>query len=701
MPCPTLAPRGRRRLTARGPLLLTGLLTVIYAAAYAIQAILRHERLGSNALDLGYEDQALWNTLHGHPYAFTLLSGGGFSLDYQAPLTHASQSLLAYHAELLLAPLSLLYAVLPDVRALLALQAVVVCTGALAAYGLARRRLNSPWAGCFVALAYLCSPFVEAELLSDFHTVALDSALFMLLFYLLERRWLLPALLIGLLAAAAKEDAPVALALLGLWTLLRRRWPIAGMALLVIGCLFALFDFAWLIPHFSPGQASPFLARYGYLGGTPLAILRNVMRHPSVLAPTLGSAESRAYALALLGSSGALAFFAPVTLLIAAPSIAINVLASFPWMRSGMADYSALVLPVLIAAAIEGIGNLAALAETLRSRLPTRQEPALTAAGVAPRGRLRVTVSSGLTAWLAVAAAFTHYQLGSGLGGRAFALPLPDDHARLLQRFLAQIPANDAVSTSSSLAPHLSERRTLYLFPNVLDAQEVLLDLTGSPYPLDWPEQRLRLLTLLQGGNFGVVDAADGYVLLRRGAPLRNVPPAALSFSDGPPGVRHRTPLATFDGHLFLLDAQTQASSVIGAGWQETLTLDWLVDQPMATDETLAVWTNGRPRPLPPDFQGPTPTLTWRATSNWQAGQVIRIVVPDLAVARPRRLQIAWFHARAGGSRLLWLPCVDAAGQPCPLGNHFRIEAPSRRGPGAGLAPWLAALDFLRFQGGN
>ncbi|HEV7215147.1 MAG TPA: DUF2079 domain-containing protein, partial [Chloroflexota bacterium] len=406
MPSPALPPRACRRLTTQGPLLLTGLLTVVYAVAYATQAILRHESLGSNALDLGYEDQALWNTLHGHPYAFTLLSGGGFSLDYQATLTHTSESLLAYHAELLLAPLSLLYAVLPDVRALLALQAVVVCAGALAAFGLATRRLHNAWAGCFVALAYLCSPFVEAELLSDFHTVALDSALFMLLFYLIERRWLVPVLLTGLLAATAKEDAPVALALLGLWTLLRRRWRQAGLGLLAIGCIGALFDFGWLIPHFSPGQASPFLARYGYLGPTPLALLTRVLRHPSVLAPTLGSVESRAYALALLGSSGALVLFAPLTLLIAAPSLAINVLATFPWMRSGMADYSALVLPVVITAAIEGMRNLLTLEEALRSRRrPTRQASAVTTAGVTPRGRRRPTVALGLAAWLAVAAA--------------------------------------------------------------------------------------------------------------------------------------------------------------------------------------------------------------------------------------------------------------------------------------------------------
>jgi len=743
------------RLTAQAPLLLTCLCSVVFATAYAIQAILRHDSLGSNALDLGYEDQALWNTLHGHPYAFSLLSGGGFSLDYQAPLDHSAQTLLAYHAELLLAPLSLLYAVLPDVRALLALQALVVCAGALAAFGLARIRLGSAWAGFFVALAYLSSPFVEAELLSDFHTVALDSALFILLFYLIERRLLWPVLVTGLLAAAAKEDAPVALTLLGLWTLLgpggAPRWRVAGLALLALGSTVALFDFFWLIPHFSPGQASPFLARYGYLGTTPLAMLSNVLRHPAVLGPTLGSSESRAYLQALVGSSGALALFSPLTLLIAAPSIGINVLATFPWMRSGMAHYSALVLPILIAAAIEGIGGIAWLLERLRGhdaqygfvRAAPRRYADEQGRDCGPRGRprpsdegrLRSLVSSVrgperdrsrpsflaadrsrgpvraylnrigrdarapallLAAWLAVAAALTHYQLGSGLGGRAFALPLPDAHARLLPRFLAQIPAGDAVSTSSSLAPHLSERRKLYLFPNVLDAQEVLLDLTSSSYPLNWSQQRLTLLTLLQGGSFGVADAADGYVLLRRGAPLRNLPRTAFSFSDGSVAALSQQPLATFDGHLFLLDDHIQASSVIGAGWQETLTLDWTLDQPLADDETLAVWTNGTPRPRPPDFQGPIPTLTWRATSNWQPGQVIRVVVPGLTVAYPGQLQIAWFHPKAEGSGLDWLPCVNASGQTCPLGNHYVIGAPPVVGSGAGLMPWLAALNYLR-----
>ena len=176
--------------------------------------MLRHDTLGTNAFDLGYEDQVLWNTLHDHPFEFSLLRGASFTLDYQATPGVDDHILLGYHAELLLAPLSLLYAIAPDVRAVLAAQAVVVCAGALAAYGLARRRLGNGWAGLFVAAAYLGSPFVEAELLSDFHAVALASALVMLLFYLVERQLALPFIAVGVIAALAKEDAPVVLSLI-------------------------------------------------------------------------------------------------------------------------------------------------------------------------------------------------------------------------------------------------------------------------------------------------------------------------------------------------------------------------------------------------------------------------------------------------------------------------------------------------------
>ncbi|GEM_PF-835963 len=749
-------------LAVRLPVLVTWLAAGAFAAGYALQAALRHDSLGTNALDLGYEDQVLWNTLHGKSFQFSILSGGGFSLDFQAPLEHASANLLGYHAELLLAPLSLLYTLVPDVRAMLFLQASVVCAGAFAAFALARRRLGNGWAACFIALAYLSSPFIEAELLSDFHTIALDSALLLLLFYCVERRWLIGALVAAVAVAAAREDAPLAIMMLGIWAALVRRRLLLGAVVLLVGIDITVFDFSWLIPHFSSTQASPFLPRYGYLGSSPLNMLANVVRNPSLLGPTLGSQATWTYIQAMLGSTAGLALLSPLTLAIAAPSLAINTFSAFPWMRSGMAHYSALVLPVLVVASIEGIRNVAELSirpwmlrpapgpdgsradpshdftgevgrlrgwpplrlrhlspnaggeprrnRCLRHGPPPRiggpggplphqpTPPAESSHGAALEGRTWVAVL--LAAVLGVSAAGTHFVLGAGPGGQSFD-PVPADaHARLLSRFLAEIPPDDAVSASSALAPHLSHRDKLYLFPNVLDAQDILLDLTTSPFPTSWSDQRLRVLSLLRQGDFGVVDAMDGYVLLRRGAPTMNLPADALGFFEGPFDERSRAPLATFDGNIKLVSASSRVDAVLGAGWSESVTLDWVADGPVLDDLALAVWADGTPRPVSPDFAGETPSLVWRPTSSWQPEMVIRVTVPAVAVARPGPLQVGWVHTDAQGHLSDWSICTDAAGQSCPLGSHFVLPPPQGYAQSGGNL--VVDLRFLlhRWAGG-
>lgn len=290
--------------------------------------------------------------------------------------------------------------------------------------------------------------------------------------------------------------------------------------------------------------------------------------------------------------------------------------------------------------------------------------------------------------------------LGAGPGGQSFDPAPADAHARLLSRFLAEIPPDDAVSASSALAPHLSHRAQLYLFPNVLDAQDILLDLTTSPFPTGWSDQRLRVLSLLRQGDFGVVDAMDGYLLLRRGAAAMDLPAAALSFSEGPLYELSRAPLATFDGNIKLVGASSRVGAVLGAGWNESATLDWVVDGPVTRDLVLAVWADGTPRPVAPDIAGETPALVWRPTSSWQPGTVIRVIVPAVAVARPGPIQVGWVHADAQGHLSDWSVCTDAAGQSCPLGSHFVLPPPQGYAQSGGTTVVDVPFLMRRWAGG-
>src|SRR6185437_11823175 len=138
--------------------------------------------------------------------------------------------------------------------------------------------------------------------------------------------------------------------------------------------------------------------------------------------------------------------------------------------------------PVLIIAAVEGIGNAAhwagavarrwrgarlrrpslalpeqATTKLSRSRLGTmlplpfprpggkgawsKAPPGEPSGSPAPAPPAVVTLT--LAAALALSAAFTHYVSGAGPGSRAFQVVQPSTHDRLLARFLSEIPPND------------------------------------------------------------------------------------------------------------------------------------------------------------------------------------------------------------------------------------------------------------------
>jgi hypothetical protein len=132
-------------------------------------------------------------------------------------------------------------------------------------------------------------------------------------------------------------------------------------------------------------------------------------------------------------------------------------------------------------------------------------------------------VSGLLAACLLIATLAFSYQYGRLLPKRGNAIPRPDPHAAVIESLLAQVPAGAPVSTLSDIVPHLTTRRTIYLFPDVADAEYLLLDTT--PRANFWPHTGLKarskaigdMLPHIQSGAFGLVRQEDGALLLKRG----------------------------------------------------------------------------------------------------------------------------------------------------------------------------------------
>ena len=146
------------------------------------------------------------------------------------------------------------------------------------------------------------------------------------------------------------------------------------------------------------------------------------------------------YVAGLLAGAGFLSLLNPLALLMAAPSLAINLLSNYPVMYSGVSHYSAPLAPWVIVSAVLG-------AAWLRGRAARLGERAV-----------RV-VSALLLIWLLVWALGYHAAYGfTPLGGR-FHLPRVTEHNRLAQRFLDQIPAQArAVHPAGALPPRQPPR---------------------------------------------------------------------------------------------------------------------------------------------------------------------------------------------------------------------------------------------------
>jgi len=465
-------------MSNRFSLALLVLLIILYTVVFAAVSIRQNEALETNAHDLGVMSQAAWNTLHGRFVEET---------SFGQPLSR-----LRGHVEPVFLLLALAYAVRPSANTLLVLQTVVIALGALPAYALARHRLRSAAAGVVFALAYLLFPALEAANLTEFHPVALVAPLFLAALYFLQRRRYAWFLLFTLLAVSCKEDMALIAVLLGLYVAVTQKQWRLGLGLAAAGAIWFVLAVYVIIPAFSPG-GNVLFERYAELGGSPQGVLRTLLTRPGDVLSSLLAPARLGYVGGLLAAVGGLALLDPALLLLAAPSFGINLLSNYPTMYSGISHYSAPIVPFVIVAAIGGASWLVEKAGARR----------------------RQVVLIAILAWVLLASLGYHRWQGfSPLSGR-WRWPQLTAHARLLPRFLAQIPADAAVSTQPPLYPHLSTRQRLYLVPALNDAAYVLLDVTARAdmHPNDLHDFFQRLVS---SGDFTITDAADGYILLAK-----------------------------------------------------------------------------------------------------------------------------------------------------------------------------------------
>lgn len=610
------------RIRLPWPLLLAWGIALGGAFFFAALAVQRHNAFLTTAFDLGNYDQAIWNTAHGRLFQLTNIPG--------------VTTRLAHHVEPILLLLAPLYWVWSDPRALLIVQAVLVMLGAVPVYLVARRHLDHEWAALVFPLAWVLFPALERAVLFDFHAVTLAPFFLAWAFNWLEEGRTGRFALAAALAAATKEEIGFIVALMGLYALIVQKRRRLGLLTAVAGAGWSLVAIEVIIPHFSPKGQHVFLSYYEGLGNGFIGLVTTALTRPWVVIERALAGGAVEYVTRLLTPVAFLPLLAPHVMLLAAPSFAVNLLSSYEPMRTLEGyHYPAPIVPFVVLAAAVGLANLRRVVEMSGQRVLNRS-------GL---GRYALVLGT-----LAVLGGTLLYHRGHGATPLAanFEWPRVTPHHRIGERLIKLIPPDAGVSAQWRINPHVSRRLRVYQFPDVRDAEYVLVDVTINSWP-QHPNDLYRDVQTMLAGEWGVVAAEDGWILLRRGAQQKTLPETFYSFA--------RATNPTPDVQL---DVQFgQALRLIGLDFQETagfsrLTLYWQAGEGERLAAPLRLWpyyfSLADGRVLEDTTQRPLVEALWYPPEQWKPGEVVVTRTLPWPVPEPFGVAVA---VRAGDT---WLP---------------------------------------------
>lgn len=397
------------------------------------------------------------------------------------PLKGPGFNLLGDHFHPILILLAPFYRLWPDARMLLVAQALLVAVSIVPILRFAERRLGTA-RGMAVAVAYGLSWGVQGAVAFDFHEIAFAVPIL---------AFALTALADGRTRAAAawspalllvKEDMGLTVAAIGVLLMVRRsRW--LGAVVAVTGPAGSAFAILVVIPYLNPH------GEYRYWNAVGGAGNGSGLLH----AATAGTGGKLVLLAYVAGVTAFVALRSPLAL-VAVPSLAYRLASNNPlYWSTQVVHYNAILMPIMFVALVDGVGRLEG------DRWPYARRSA----------RLAVPAVLLIAVALVPSHQFRH------LYDPDFYRTPP--HARAAHRILRLVPDGARVAAGNYLAPQLTDRCDVVLFPNVdhVPVDWVVVDTTrmsGVPAPREHQEAALAGLS---SEGFQRFAQNDGIVVFR------------------------------------------------------------------------------------------------------------------------------------------------------------------------------------------
>ncbi|GAB2928462.1 DUF2079 domain-containing protein [Micromonospora polyrhachis] len=454
-----------QRLASRRalPYLLAGIAFVLYE----VLSVVRHLTGRTTGYDLGIFEQVVRNYAH-FDTPVSALKGPGVNI-------------LGDHFSPILAALGPVYLLFPSPVTLLTVQAAAFALSVVPITRLAIRA-SGVGLGGILGAAYALSWGIQSAVVFDFHEACLAVVFVAFCVERLCRQEWRAAVVYALPLLLVKEDLGLTVAAIGLYIALRgpRR---TGVLLALGGVAACCLTVLVLIPHFNAYGQNTYLGQASGATGNPLV---------RFLMPV----EKTETILMLLAPTAFLALRSPL-LIIALPTIAWRFWATNPFYWGTGHHYSAVLMPVVFAAAAVSVPHVHT---RVRAALPR-----------CSRHFHRV-----IGAWCVVFVVL--YSVNAPVGRLFQGATWRPVLSSAERGSLATIPDAATVAAENSLAPQLTTRTTVHIFPTYPNPQlrPNWVAVVDPPEPGIAPvEQQLAAIRQLPALGYELVDRREQVSIYR------------------------------------------------------------------------------------------------------------------------------------------------------------------------------------------
>jgi len=472
---------------------------LFFCIIFSLISIVNHYNYRTYSFDLGIYNNCLYQ--YGH-----------FHKNHYPYLHYMFTNFLSDHFSLYTVILSPLYYIF-GTPTLLLIQILSILFGSVGIYKLVKKRFDKPFYPELAMIHYLSFFGIYSALAFDYHDNVVSAMLMPWFFYYFDSKKIKLTVLFAILIVIGKENMPIWLAFvcMGLFLLYYKDKTQKRMALFL--ALFSIIYVIVIIKFVMPAM-DPMVAKNGYnafqysiLGNSSKEIMANFIHDPLKIIkaffvshkedmPELKNIKYELY-ICLLLSGGWMLLLRPQYLVMLIPIIAQKVLSDdfVKWGISG--HYSIEFAPIVVICFYDGLNYLKKNVYQLSLAI-------------------LVTISTiFITNKKMLSRASYYYDKRNGC------FYIKEHYAcefnkTEVKRVMELIPKEANLSALNLFGAHLSFRKNIYQYPDVHDAEYILLASTENSYPVRGADLENDINDLKNSDEWQTISANKGIYLFKK-----------------------------------------------------------------------------------------------------------------------------------------------------------------------------------------